>query len=79
MIDNLFQRGLDLFFSRSELKVGEHINKEPIAKVKAVKEKLVEVKLEEVIKNESEYARILRANGGVESNIPIRSHYWKIT
>lgn len=32
----------------------------------------------EEMKEELEYAKILRAHGGLESNIPINHKYWKI-
>lgn len=46
---------------------------------KKVEPKKVEaIKVEEIPKNESEHARILREHGGLESNISVRSHYWRI-
>lgn len=36
-----------------------------------------EPKIEE-IKDESEHAKIFREHGGLESNIPVHHHYWKI-
>jgi hypothetical protein len=40
--------------------------------------KPLEIKKEEVIEGESEHAKILRAYGGLESNIPIDNQYWRI-
>jgi hypothetical protein len=67
MIDNPFGPSFAQEFKRPE-----HKKEEP--------KKVVVIKAAEVVipKNESEHARILREHGGIESNISIRSHYWRI-
>lgn len=49
----------------------EEVKPVEVIEVKAQEEKVIPP-------NESEHARILREHGGLESNIGIRHHYWKI-
>lgn len=75
MIDNPFGTPSNIpFFKKDESK------KEKI-KIREVKTEEVNLEDEinqERIKNEPEYAKILREHGGLESNIGIGHKYWKI-